>query len=101
MFCAIFNFQIRSREAECAYIKFALGDYDELVRERGRVNAVVAILQPVSNSIVKYLAWTKHPYKHFFKLNRIIVREIGKIYGERLIDAYMIKIVNNGFIKND
>ena len=95
------NFKTRSGEEECAYIKFAVGDYDELVRERGRVNAVVAILQSVSDSIVKYLAWTKHPYKHCFRLNRIIVREIAKIYGERLIDAYMIKIVNNGFIKND
>ncbi|WP_394921070.1 hypothetical protein [uncultured Robinsoniella sp.] len=86
---------------ECAYIKLAAGDYEELVRARGKINAIFAILYPLSGNIVKYLTWTKHPYNHFSRLNKIIARGFAKIYGERMLDAYMTKMVHNGFLNNE
>lgn len=79
----------------------AAGDYEELVRERGKIDAVFAILQPLSDDIIRYLTWTKHPYYYLDILNRIIASGFVKIYGERLLDGYMSKIVHNGFLKND
>ena len=86
---------------ECAYIKLAAGDYADLAKERGRINAVYAIMRPLSDAIVAYLTWTKHPHKHFDRLNQLIAGGFAKIYGKRLLNAYMEKIVDNGFLYND
>ena len=84
-----------------AYIKMAVGDYDDLVRERGRYDAVFAILEPLSDKIIIYLTWTKQPCKRFVRLNALFACIFVKIYKERLLEAYMTKIEDNGFLNGD
>lgn len=61
------------------YIRVATGDYDELVKERGEINAIYAILNSMAHELVHYRQWVE---------NREFDENEAENEGSKLVDNY-------------
>ncbi len=91
------NTQLTTRDGEMAigtffepndfsvepYIRIAAGDYDDLVKKRGRDNAIASILNSIAHELTHYFQW----------INGIALTEVGyerqaKMYAKYIVYEY-------------
>lgn len=65
------------------YIRIATGDYDELLNEIGKDNALFSYLHSIAHEIVHYKQWLIDPMCEFSE-------EEADLKAERLIDKYIV-----------
>lgn len=65
------------------YIKVAVGDYQEMLRERGKDNALAAILHSIAHELSHYYQWLKK-----YEYNEKRMERQAKYYAKELIYDY-------------
>jgi hypothetical protein len=65
------------------YIRIATGDYEELIKQRGREDAIFAILESIAHEVTHYQQWLE---------DRPIDEEEAEQKGVELVDKYVRNI---------
>jgi hypothetical protein len=65
------------------FIRIATGDYSELIEERGKKDALYAMLDSMAHEIIHYQQWLE---------NRELNEEEADEEGYKLVDSYAVTI---------
>ncbi|MFS0892538.1 hypothetical protein [Peribacillus frigoritolerans] len=65
------------------FIRIATGDYSELIEERGKKDALYAMLDSIAHEIIHYQQWLE---------NRELNEEEAEEEGYKLVDSYAVTI---------
>src|SRR5438477_630935 len=67
------------------YIRVATGDFEELVSNRGKENAIFAIINSMAHEIIHYQQWLEN----IPDLDEEIAETEAELEGTRLVDEYL------------